>query len=86
MAPDSTPTLIIGKRLRDRVINDEIRRSLIQILRTTSASCFRDTQFVRMSVIHKSELTGADTVCENRHSDKSDDGFLHVIRKDRKIR
>lgn len=60
MAPDSTPTLIVGKRLRDRVINDEIRRSLIQKLRTMSALCFGDTQIVSMSVIHKSELTGSD--------------------------
>lgn len=60
MAPDSTPTLIVGKRLRDRVINDEIRRSLIQKLRTMSALCFGDIQIVSMSVIHKSELTGSD--------------------------
>lgn len=67
MAPDSTPTLIVGKRLRDRVINDEIRRSLMQNLRTMSALCFEDTQIVSMSVIHKSELTGS--------------GYRHRLRK-----
>lgn len=64
MAPDSTPTLIVGKRLRDRVINDEIRRSLMQNLRTMSALCFEDTQIVDMSVIHNlnSQVVATDTV------------------------